>query len=114
GVWDASTNTPFISDATGSNSFYYIAAVAGTQNLGSGNISFAVGDNVIHNGSIYQVSPNPSQIVSVNGKTGVVVLTTANIGDGVFVPLTQKGTNNGIATLDAGGKIPVSQMPSGA
>lgn len=30
----------------------------------------------------------------------------------VYVPLTQKGANNGVATLDAGGKVPVSQLPN--
>lgn len=28
------------------------------------------------------------------------------------IPLTQKGANNGVATLDNGGKIPASQLPS--
>jgi hypothetical protein len=30
----------------------------------------------------------------------------------LYIPLTQKGANNGVATLDAGGKVPVSQLPS--
>lgn len=29
-----------------------------------------------------------------------------------YVPLSQKGANNGVATLDAGGKVPVSQLPN--
>lgn len=28
------------------------------------------------------------------------------------IPLTQKGASNGVATLDAGGKVPVSQLPN--
>lgn len=28
------------------------------------------------------------------------------------IPLAQKGANNGVATLDAGGKVPVSQLPN--
>jgi hypothetical protein len=28
------------------------------------------------------------------------------------IPLAQKGANNGVATLDAGGKVPVTQLPS--
>ena len=28
------------------------------------------------------------------------------------IPLTQKGANNGVATLDAGGKVPVTQLPN--
>ena len=30
----------------------------------------------------------------------------------VFVPLSQKGSASGIATLDASGKVPTSQLPS--
>lgn len=29
-----------------------------------------------------------------------------------YIPLSQKGANNGVATLDAGGKVPVSQLPA--
>jgi hypothetical protein len=31
-----------------------------------------------------------------------------------YVPTTQKGSQNGVATLDASGRIPVGQMPSGS
>lgn len=34
-----------------------------------------------------------------------------NTGGGLFIPLIQKGANNGVATLDAVGKVPLSQMP---
>lgn len=54
GGWNASTNTPALSDATGTNGWWYKVTVAGTQNLGSGSITFAVGDDVIHNGSVWQ------------------------------------------------------------
>jgi len=29
-----------------------------------------------------------------------------------YIPLSQKGANSGVATLDAGGKVPVSQLPN--
>ncbi len=32
--------------------------------------------------------------------------------DATFIPLTQKAANNGVATLDSGGKIPFSQLPA--
>jgi hypothetical protein len=54
GGWNASTNTPTLSDATGTNGWWYKVTVAGTQNLGSGSITFAVGDDVIHNGTVWQ------------------------------------------------------------
>ena len=30
----------------------------------------------------------------------------------LYIPLTQKGSPNGVATLDAGGKVPAAQLPS--
>jgi hypothetical protein len=35
-----------------------------------------------------------------------------NTALGLYIPLTQKGANSGVATLDAGGKIPLSQLPA--
>lgn len=46
---------------------------------------------------------------SVNGKTGEVEITLAELGG---IPTTEKGTNNGVATLDANGKVPAGQLPS--
>lgn len=81
GLWNASTNTPAISDATGQNGWMYNVNVAGTQNLGSGSISFAIGDQVIHNGTVWQLAPNGTSVTSVNGQTAAVVLTTSNIAE---------------------------------
>ncbi len=82
GTWNATTNTPSLSDATGSNGDYYKVAVAGNINLGSSVINFSEGDDVIHNGSIYEKVTNIDAISSVNGEAGVVVLTTDNIVEG--------------------------------
>jgi len=54
GAWDASTNTPTLSDSTGTQNDWYKVSVAGTQDLGSGSIEFFEGDDVIHNGTIWQ------------------------------------------------------------
>lgn len=72
GVWDANTNTPTLSDASGTAKEMYIVSVAGTKDLGSGNITFAVADLVIHNGSIWQKVPT-STVVTL----GVTDITTA-------------------------------------
>lgn len=50
GEWDASTNTPPLVDGTGTNGSMYYVSVGGTQNLGSGNITFLEGDRIIYNG----------------------------------------------------------------
>ena len=53
GLWDASTNSPHLSNSTGTKGDFYICSVAGTQNLGSGNITFSENDTVIHDGTIW-------------------------------------------------------------
>lgn len=46
---------------------------------------------------------------SVNGKTGTVTITLNELGG---IASTEKGANNGVATLGADGKVPSSQLPS--
>ena len=53
GQWNAETNTPTLADGTGIKGDFYIVSVAGTQNLGSGNIQFFVNDRVIYDGSVW-------------------------------------------------------------
>lgn len=53
GLWNASTNEPVLSDATGMKGDFYICSTPGTQNLGSGNITFSENDTVIHDGTIW-------------------------------------------------------------
>lgn len=78
GSWDASTNTPTLSDGVGTLGDFYIVSVGGTQDLGSGNITFNSGDWAIYNGSIWEKSPNSNSVDSVFGRTGTV---TAQNGD---------------------------------
>ena len=53
GLWNAETNEPTLSDATGTKGDFYICSTAGTQNLGSGGITFSENDTVIHDGTIW-------------------------------------------------------------
>lgn len=53
GLWNASTNSPHLSNSTGTKGDFYLCSVAGTQNLGSGNITFSENDTVIHDGTIW-------------------------------------------------------------
>ncbi len=54
GNWDASTNTPTLADGSGTQGDQYYVNVAGTQDLGSGSLTFALGDTVTYNGTIWQ------------------------------------------------------------
>lgn len=57
GGWDANTNTPTLANGTGTNGWYYTCTVAGTTNFGAGNITFATGDQVMYDGSIWYRIP---------------------------------------------------------
>jgi hypothetical protein len=81
GNWDASTNSPSLADGTGSAGDVYRTNVAGSQDLGSGSQTFAVGDWVVYNGSIWEKSNNSNAVMSVNSQTGVVVLDTDDVSD---------------------------------
>jgi hypothetical protein len=84
GNWDASTNTPTLIDGTGNPGDVYEVTVGGTQNLGSGNITFAVGDWAVYAASgIWYKSINSNAVTSVNGFVGTVVLTTDNVNEGI-------------------------------
>lgn len=48
GLWDASTNTPFLTNGVGEDGDYYEVSVAGTVDFGDGDIIFAVGDVVAY------------------------------------------------------------------
>lgn len=79
GVFNATTNSPAIIDGTGTKGHYYVVSVAGTQDLGSGNIDFQVGDWAIYNGTIWQKVDNTDAVSSVNGYIGAINLTSADI-----------------------------------
>lgn len=53
GLWNAETNEPTLSDSTGMKGDFYICSTPGTQNLGSGEITFSENDTVIHDGTIW-------------------------------------------------------------
>jgi hypothetical protein len=78
GTWNASTNTPTLADGVGNTGDVYNVSVAGTQDLGSGSITFAAGDWVIYSGTIWEKSINSNAVASVFTRTGAV---TAQSGD---------------------------------
>jgi hypothetical protein len=96
GTWNASTNTPTLADGTGDNGDVYLVNVAGSQNLGSGTISFAVGDWVVYNGTIWQKSLNSNAVASVFGRTGTIVAQEGdyNIDQLGDVAITSAATND--------------------
>jgi len=78
GTWDASTNTPTLTSSVGTKGYYYVVSVAGSTNL-NGITDWKVGDWAVYSGSAWQKIDNTDGVTSVNGYTGAVVLTQADI-----------------------------------
>ena len=81
GTWNASTNTPTLTSSVGTQGHYYVVSVAGSTNL-NGITDWALGDWAIFNGTVWQKVDNTDAVISVNGQTGIVALTTTDISEG--------------------------------
>jgi len=78
GTWNASTNSPTLTSSTGTKGYYYVVSVAGSTNL-NGITDWKVSDWAVFNGSVWQKIDNTDAVTSVNGYTGAVVLTAADV-----------------------------------
>ena len=92
GTWNPSTNTPTLSDATGTQGFVYWCSsafagpVAGLSN--SSMINFQIGDLVLYNGTQWELTTPSAGVTSVNGSQGAVTVNAINqlTGDGTAGP----------------------------
>ncbi len=99
GVWNANTNSPTLTSSVGTQGYYYVVSVAGTTNL-NGITDWQVNDWAVFNGTIWQKIDNTDGVVSVNGQTGVVVLTASNVGATPNTTYVLSGTG-----LSGGGQL---------
>lgn len=76
GTWDAESNVPELPATPLNKGEYYVVAVSGDFE----GVEYTVGDWIISNGSIWEKVDNTDAVSSINGKTGVVVLTKADVG----------------------------------
>jgi hypothetical protein len=110
GVWNAATNTPTVVPASAANKgTYYKVSVAGNVVV-DGNTNWGVGDWIVSDGTTWDKIDNTDAVVSVNGKTGIITLTAADVN---AIATSLLGVANGVATLDSTGLIPKAQIPSG-
>jgi predicted heme/steroid binding protein len=111
GTWNASTNTPAITSGVGTDGHFYIVSVAGNTTI-DGVSGWQVGDWIVFHSPAWQKVDNTESVVSVNGFTGAVTLTTSNISEGTnlyftngrartAISLTTTG-NSGASTYDNG------------
>ena len=106
GAWNASTNTPTLVSSVGSKGYYYVVSVAGNTNL-NGVTDWLVGDWAIYNGTAWQKIDNTDQVASVNGYTGVVVLSNTDVG----APPTSLTISAGTG-LSGGGSLAANRIIS--
>jgi hypothetical protein len=81
GTWNASTNTPALTSGTGTKGQYYKVAVAGSTSV-DGLSQWNIGDTIIFNGTTWdKLDGVASEVTSVAGRTGTVVLATADVAE---------------------------------
>ena len=103
GTWNATTNSPTLTSSVGTKGFYYVVSVAGTTSL-NGITDWQIGDWAVFNGSVWQKIDNTDAVTSVNGYTGTVVLTAADVS---AVPYTGA---TGAVDLNAKSLVNVSNL----
>jgi hypothetical protein len=115
GIFTTGTST-LPAAATGNKGWYYVTSAAGTYTPPGGTLlTFSAGDYLISDGTQWNVIDTQDSVISVNGKTGEVVLEAGDITTGIFAP-AQLGTNNANNTIltvnDTGNTTWVNQVPS--
>ena len=87
-TWNASTNSPALASGVGTKGFYYKVATAGTTTL-DGISQWNVGDTAIFDGQTWdKIDGIANEVISVNGATGVVTLSTTQIAEGANLYFT--------------------------
>lgn len=102
----------------------------GHRAMGTGNKTYSIGlgTNARNENRTFSISDSTNQLyMKLATATGnpIYVIGRDNSGNwksypysgldggnGTYIPLTEKGANNGVATLDNSGKVPSSQLPA--
>jgi hypothetical protein len=103
GTWNASTNSPDLTQSGYLNGDYYIVTTAGTYTINSVAVTFKTGDWVMYNGSLWEKIDNSSNMVSsFNGRKGSVLPAS---GDYTWSQITKTGSKlEDIANINITGR----------
>lgn len=124
GTWDASTNTPTLTDgdplAVQGDAYRVVAD--GTQTFNGVEYDFHEGDWVVYAaGGFWFKASNGEVVTSVNGKRGDIDLTQSYYSIGQIdasmslkIDVAEKGAASGVATLGLDVKLPRAQATDGA
>jgi hypothetical protein len=97
GTYDASSNTPTLVNGTGNIGDVYRVSVAGA---GVNSLNFIVGDYAIYNGSVWEKAHSGADaVVSVNGASGVVVLSSSDISEGSNLYFTDERAQDAVGNI---------------
>lgn len=113
GTWNATTNTPTITSGVGTKGNYYIVSVSGTTTI-DGISDWNVGDWIIYDGTAWQQVDNTDAVVSVNGYTGAVSLTTSDISEGTneyFTTTRARAANSAGTGISYSGGVITNTAP---
>jgi len=91
GQWNATTNSPSLSDGVGNAGDTYRVNVAGTQTFDSISLNFGIGDLIMYSGTVWQKTPGSDAVMSVFNRQGVV---TAENGDYTASKITNAPSGN--------------------
>jgi hypothetical protein len=81
GTWNATTNSPALVSSTGTKGQYYKVSVAGTTTI-DGVSQWNVNDQIVFDGATWdKIDGISSEVVTVAGRFGAVVLARADITD---------------------------------
>jgi hypothetical protein len=101
GSWDASTNTPALSNslpAGVASGWEYIVSVAGTRDIGAGSTAYTVGDLVIYNGTSWSRIPGGNNVTAFNTRQGSITLTSSDVTTALgFTPYNSTNPSNHIS-----------------
>ena len=109
GAWNPNTNTPTLSDATGTNGYvYYVTAARATAVSGLSDpsmVNFQIGDLVIYSSAVskWQLVTPAAGVSSVNGAQGAVTVNAINqLTGGDVSTSAASGSQSLAATINAG------------
>ena len=123
GTWAADTNTPALSNSSGVVGDIYKVSVGGTIDIGSGSITYVVGD-LIYLSEDNWIKISPNQISDIIGLTNILDDTVRKTGDqsiagektftgDVIATTKPNATNNTTVATTAFVKNLIGEIPAG-